>query len=391
MQDTLAPLIDQIQTAIAAKAPLRIRGGGSKDFYGEPFDPLLPILDARLHSGIVSYEPSELVITAKAGTSLAELEATLAAKGQSLAFEPPHFPNVATSGAALPEATVGGMVAAGLAGPARACVGGVRDYVLGAHLINGKGELLEFGGQVMKNVAGYDVSRALAGSMGTLGLITQVSLKVLPVAVAEATLRFEMNEQTAIRSCNEWAGQPLPLNASSWVNDQDVPTLYLRLRGAVAAVESACKRLAQEAGGVRVDSPQTRADWSAARDLQLPWFTAGFARGDDLWRISVPQTTPPLGLGDTMIDWLGGQRWLFTPTTERSKQANHLREQVALLNGSAILFIALCADFMPATGLNSLKTAHFSAPDAQLVHIHRRLKNEFDPAGIFNPGRLGVI
>ena len=391
MQDTLAPLIDQIQAAIAAKAPLRIRGGGSKDFYGEPFDPLLPILDARLHSGIVSYEPSELVITAKAGTSLAELEATLAAKGQSLAFEPPHFPNVATSGAALPEATVGGMVAAGLAGPARACVGGVRDYVLGAHLINGKGELLEFGGQVMKNVAGYDVSRALAGSMGTLGLITQVSLKVLPVAVAEATLRFEMNEQTAIRSCNEWAGQPLPLNASSWVNDQDVPTLYLRLRGAVAAVESACKRLAQEAGGVRVDSPQTRADWSAARDLQLPWFTAGFARGDDLWRISVPQTTPPLGLGDTMIDWLGGQRWLFTPTTERSKQANHLREQVALLNGSAILFIALCADFMPATGLNSLKTAHFSAPDAQLVHIHRRLKNEFDPAGIFNPGRLGVI
>ncbi len=391
MLDTLAPLLDQIQSAVAAKTPLRIRGGGSKDFYGEPFDAALPVLDTRSHSGIISYEPSELVITAKAGTPLRMLEAELSAQGQSLAFEPPHYPNFFAPDTASPEATVGGMVAAGLAGPARACVGGARDYVLGAHLLNGKGELLEFGGQVMKNVAGYDVSRALAGSMGTLGLITQVSLKVLPVAVAEATLRFEMDEATAIRSCNEWAGQPLPLNASSWVNDQGVPSLYLRLRGAVAAVESACKRLAADTGGVRVDSPETLTDWSAARNLQLPWFKAGFARGDDLWRISVPQTTPPLGLGETMIDWLGGQRWLFTPTTERSKQANRLREQVAHLNGSATLFVASYAYSMPATSQNSLNIAHFSAPNAQLTHIHRRLKNEFDPAGIFNPGRLGVI
>lgn len=375
MQDSLAPLIDQIQAAIVAKAPLRIRGGGSKDFYGEPFDAGMPLLNTRSHNGIVSYEPSELVITAKAGTPLRELESALAEKNQCLAFEPPRFNE---------SSTVGGMVAAGLAGPARACVGGVRDYVLGAHLVNGKGELLEFGGQVMKNVAGYDVSRALAGSMGTLGLIAQVSLKVLPVAVAEATLCFAMDEATAIRRCNEWAGEPLPLNASSWVIDQGTPTLYLRLRGAVAAVESACQRLAKEAGGVRVDSPQTNADWSAARDLQLPWFKAGFARGDDLWRIGVPQTTAPLGLGDTMIDWLGGQRWLFTPASERVRTAQRIRAAVQAVGGNTTLFIASHADSMPANG-------RFDAQNEPLKTIHYKLKAEFDPAGIFNSGRLGVI
>ena len=375
MDSSLTTFIDQINAATAAKARLRIRAGGSKDFYGEPLDTTLPILDARSHRGIVSYEPSELVITVKAGTPLIEVEAALVEKNQCFAFEPPHY----NSGT-----TIGGMVAAGLAGPARACVGGVRDYVLGAHLINGRGELLEFGGTVMKNVAGYDVSRALAGSLGTLGLIAQVSLKVLPFAHAEATLRFEMDEATAIRRCNEWAGQPLPLNASSWVIDQGKSFLYLRLRGAVAAVESACKRLASEAGGVRVDSPETKADWSAARDLQLPWFKDGLTRGDDLWRISVPQTTPPLNLGDTMIDWLGGQRWLFTLPAERSQAAQRIRQAVQAVGGSAALFIASRADSMPAT-------PRFDAQNPPLNHIHQQLKNEFDPAGIFNPRRLGVI
>jgi glycolate oxidase FAD binding subunit len=375
MHDTLAPLFTQVQTAIAAQAPLRIRGGGSKDFYGEPFDSAQSVLDTRSHTGVVSYEPSELVITAKAGTPLVELEAALTEKGQSLAFEPPHFSSTST---------VGGMVAAGLAGPARACVGGVRDYVLGAHLVNGKGELLEFGGQVMKNVAGYDVSRALVGSMGALGLITQVSLKVLPVAVAQATLRFEMDEATAIRRCNEWAGQPLPLNASSWVLDDGKPFLYLRLRGALAAVESACVKLAKEEGGVRVDSPETLADWTAARDLKLPWFEAGFAKGNDLWRISVPQTTPPLGLGDTLIDWLGGQRWLFTPASERQHAAQRIRHAVQAVGGNTTLFIASRADSMPAT-------PRFDLKNLVLSRIHRELKHQFDPVGIFNPGRLGVI
>ena len=375
MDSSLTHFIDQINAATAAKAPLRIRGGGSKDFYGEPFDASLPVLDTRSHASIVSYEPSELVITVKAGTPLAEVESALAEENQCFAFEPPHY------GAGT---TIGGMVASGLAGPARACVGGVRDYVLGAHLINGRGELLEFGGQVMKNVAGYDVSRALAGSLGTLGLITQVSLKVLPVAHAEATLRFEMDEATAIRCCNEWAGQPLPLNASSWVMDHVVGTLYLRLRGAVAAVESACKRLASEAGGVRVDSPETTADWSAARDLQLPWFKEGIARGDDLWRISVPQTTPPLNLGDAMIDWLGGQRWLFTPSAEHQEAAQRIRHAVQTIGGNTTLFIASRAYSMQAT-------ARFDAQKPPLNLIHQQLKAEFDPAGIFNPRRLGVI
>ena len=375
MDSTLLALIDQIKAATAAKSPLRIRGGGSKDFYGEPFDPALPLLDTRVYEGIVSYEPSELVITVKAGTSLADVEAVLAEKNQFLAFEPPHYAT---------HSTIGGMVAAGLAGPARACVGGVRDYVLGAHLINGRGEVLEFGGQVMKNVAGYDVSRSLAGSLGTLGLITQVSLKVLPMAHAEATLRFSMDEATAIRSCNEWAGQPLPLNASSWVVDQGQPVLYLRLRGAVAAVESACLRLANEAGAERIDSPQTKADWTAARDLQLPWFKEGLARGDDLWRISVPQTTPPLGLGESMIDWLGGQRWLFTASSELSLAAQQIRRTVQEANGNATLFIASNAESIRAGG-------RFDAKNQVLTQIHQRLKAEFDPAGIFNPGRLGVI
>ncbi len=381
MDTHLTQFTDSIQAAAAGKTPLRIRGGGSKDFYGEPFDAALPILDTRSHSGIVSYEPSELVITVKAGTPLAEVEALLASSGQCFPFEPPHYSI---------DTTVGGMVAAGLAGPARATSGSVRDYLLGAHLINGKAEHLQFGGTVMKNVAGYDVSRMLAGSMGTLGLLTQVSLKVLPVAPAEATLRFEMDETTAIQRLNDWAGQPLPLNASSWVTEAGVPTLHLRLRGAVAAVHSACQRLAEEAGGVRVDSSETSADWIAVRDLQLPWFQEGVKRGDDLWRVSVPQTTPPLNLGDTMIDWLGGQRWLFAPAGE-PEAAQRIRAAAHFVNGNAAKFIANNLASIKAIGQNSLKIPHFDTPSEALVRIHRRLKVEFDPAGIFNPSRLGVI
>jgi glycolate oxidase FAD binding subunit len=375
MESSLAPFIDQIRSAASAQTPLRIRGAGSKDFYGEPLPAQWAVLDTRSHSGILSYEPSELVVTAKAGTPLAQLEAALAERGQCLPFEPPHF----ASGS-----TVGGMVAAGLAGPARACVGGVRDYVLGAHLINGQGQLLEFGGQVMKNVAGYDVSRALAGSMGTLGLITQVSLKVLPLASAEATLRFDMDEATAIRRCNEWAGQPLPLNASSWVADAGQAVLYLRLRGAVAAVESACARLSKEAGAVRIDSAETSADWAAARDLRLPWFQQGLARGADLWRLSVPQTTAPLNLGDTLIEWLGGQRWLFTQAHERDQVAARIRKVVSAAGGNATLFIANSSDSTRANG-------RFDSQTPALQRIHQQLKAQFDPAGIFGPGRLGVI
>jgi glycolate oxidase FAD binding subunit len=394
MDAALEHFIDRIKTAAAQKAPLRIRGGGSKDFYGEPFDPSLPVLDTRTHSGIVSYEPSELVITVKAGTPLAEVEALLAEQGQCFPFEPPHFAFPVRAEPVEAQTTIGGMVAAGLSGPARPTAGSVRDYVLGAHLINGKGELLQFGGTVMKNVAGYDVSRLLAGSLGTLGLITQVSLKVLPVAPREATLRFIMDEATMIQTINDWAGQPLPINASSWVIDHGAPTLYLRLRGAVAAVESACKMFMEKHGKQydvkRVDSPETTADWTAARDLKLPWFEAGFKRGDDLWRISVPPTTPPLGLGETMIDWLGGQRWVFSPADDL-QVSERIRKAVHSVNGNATKFIAFGADSTRANSQNGFKTEHFSEPHAALTSIHRRLKQEFDPVGIFNPGRLGVI
>ena len=399
MDTALLPFLDQVRAASAAKKPLRITAGGTKDFYGAAVTG--DVLDMRPLSGIVSYEPSELYITARAGTPLAELEAALAEKGQCLPFEPPHFsvdirlelspqpPHFSVdtrleSSSQPPHcsavSTVGGMVAAGLSGPARATAGSVRDYVLGVQIINGRAEHLSFGGQVMKNVAGYDVSRILAGSWGMLGVITEVSLKVLPFAPAEASLRFVLDEATMLRKLNEWGGQPLPLNASSWVIDNGQPTLYLRLRGAVAAVDAACKKLLAEVPGQRVDSPSVSADWNAARDLKLPWFVNGFERGDDLWRLSVAQTAPALNVGDTMVDWLGAQRWVWAPSGD-STAADRLRSQAQAVGGSATCFIAARAQ--PA-----LATARFDALKPPLDRIHQQLKAEFDPAGIFNPGRM---
>ncbi len=299
----------------------------------------------------------------RAGTQLAELEAVLAERGQCLPFEPPHFGE---------GATVGGMVAAGLSGPARASVGAVRDYVLGVTLLNGKAELLTFGGQVMKNVAGYDVSRLMCGALGTLGLITEVSLKVLPLAPAEATLKFQMGQVEALKQLNGWGGQPLPLNASCWVDDAGTPTLYLRLRGAVAAVEAACKSL----GGERQDNAATAPDWRLCRDQQLPWFAERGAR--DLWRLSVPQTAPVLDLPEPpLIEWHGGLRWVRAAPGDASR----LRAAAAAVGGSATLFIAGDAHPQRPEG-------RFDALKPPLDRIHRQLKKEFDPAGIFNRGRL---
>ena len=358
MDPALARITDRIRAAAAAGTPLRIRGGGSKDFLGErPEGELLATTEL---SGIVSYEPSELVVTARAGTPLAQLEQALAERGQCLPFEPPHFG---------PAATVGGMVAAGLSGPARASVGAVRDYVLGLQLVNGRGEELVFGGQVMKNVAGYDVSRLMAGAMGTLGLITEVSLKVLPLSPAEATLRFELPQAEALRRLNAWGGQPLPLNASCWVEDAGVPTLFLRLRGAVAAVESACRAL----GGERMDNAQAAADWAACREQCLPWFAE--CGGRELWRLSVPQTAPVLDLPEApLVEWHGGQRWVRVAPQDGAR----VREAAVRAGGHATLFRTSRAD---ATGR--------STPLAPaLAAIHERLKQQFDPAGILNRGRL---
>lgn len=372
METALQHLIEHIQTAAAKRTPLRIRGGGSKDFYGETLQGEL--LETTAYRGIVSYEPSELVVTVRAGTPLAELEAALAEKGQCLAFEPPRFGTAS--------GTCGGMVAAGLSGPARASVGGVRDYVLGLQLINGRGEHLTFGGQVMKNVAGYDVSRLMAGAMGTLGLLTEISLKVLPVAPAEATLVFELDQAIALAQLHRRGGQPLPLNASCWVRDDTAATapelLFVRLRGAVAAVESACTKMLADVPGKRMDNAQAGPDWTACRDLKLPFFTAPAHATEPLalWRLSVPQTAPVLDLPwPQFVEWHGGQRWLWAPGSAMAQ----LRQAVAKVGGSASMFIAPGS----TRGQN-----RFSPLTPAVEHIHRRLKAEFDPAGIFNPGRM---
>lgn len=358
--DMSAALAERVRGAVAAGTPLRLRGGGSKDFYGQTLAG--EILDIRPHRGVISYEPSELVVTARAGTPLAELEALLAGQGQCLSFEPPHFAANGANDAIGAQATVGGMVASGLSGPARASVGAVRDYMLGVVLLNGKGERLVFGGQVMKNVAGYDVSRLMAGSLGTLGVLLEVSLKVLPLAPQEATLVFELDEAAALRQLNRWGAMPLPVNASCWREGR----LWVRLRGAKAAVAAAQKSM----GGEALDSDAAR-HWTALREQAQPFFAL---QGDEsLWRLSLPDTAPPLKLGETLVEWGGAQRWVKRPDSD----AALIREAAAGAHGHATLFRS-AGKSVPV----------FSALKPPLDRIHRELKQQFDPAGVFNPGRL---
>jgi glycolate oxidase FAD binding subunit len=361
----LAALVDRVQAALAKKATLCITGGGTKAFYGEPAQGE-PLAVGALR-GISSYEPSELVVSVRAGTPLADLEAALAEKGQCLAFEPPRF--AAGSGpTGTVGGTVGGMVAAGLAGPARAAVGGVRDFVLGATLLSGRAEVLSFGGQVMKNVAGYDISRLLAGSLGILGVILEVSLKVLPVPPATTTLRFELDQDEALRRLNEWGGKPLPIHASAWWER----TLVVRLAGAAAAVSAAANKL-----GGEVIAPATAASfWNGLRDHGDEFFVsaAAAAQGSaSLWRLSVPTVAPPLPLpGEQLVEWGGAQRWLCT-----GAPAAVVREAAAAVGGHATLF------------RSRDKAAGVFAPLAPpLARIHRDLKRTFDPERLFNRGRL---
>ncbi|MEZ5662492.1 MAG: glycolate oxidase subunit GlcE [Burkholderiaceae bacterium] len=362
---SLQGLVDQVRAAASAGTPLRVTGGGTKAFLDETSG--LTPLSTVGWSGIVSHEPTELVITARAGTPLVELEAALAAAGQCLPFEPPHLGD---------GATVGGMVAAGLAGPARASVGSVRDFVLGVQVINGRGELLTFGGQVMKNVAGYDISRLMAGSCGRLGVIAEVSLKVLPVAPAEATLVFALGQHEALEQLHRWGGQPLPLNASCWVQDNTAQgrpqLLFVRLRGAVAAVEAACERMLRELpGGQRMDNAQAGPDWVACREQTLPFFVAP-TPDLGLWRLSLPQTAPVLDLPwPQLVEWQGAQRWLWAPVTE----AGRIRSAAARAQGHATLFR------VPATGAAGV--ARFDAESSAIQTITRRLREAFDPQAVF--------
>ncbi len=377
LEAPLSRIADRVRAAAADRTPLRLRGGGSKDFFGPPSHGA-PV-DCTELQGILAYEPTELVVTVAAGTPLVELEAALAEKGQCLPFEPPHFgwqPNT--------HATVGGMVAAGWSGPPRASVGGVRDYVLGLHLINGRGEHLQYGGQAMKNVAGYDVSRLLVGSMGTLGLMTQVSLKVLPQAPAEATLVFALGQSQALQHLHGWGGQPLPLNASCWVHDPAAPgggqdLLFVRLRGAVAAVESACKRMLAQCPGQRVDPAQAQADWARCRNQTLPFFAR--PSGDlVLWRLSVAPTAPALNLPwAQLVEWHGGLRWLWAAPDAGAE----LQALARTHGGFAMPFVAQPSMFTRANGA-------FDSQDPVALAVQRRIKQALDPQGIFNPGRLSA-
>jgi len=347
----------RIQAAGADGTRLLLRGGGTKDWYGQ--NVVGDVFDTRAYAGVVEYEPSELVVTARCGTPLAEIEALLAQNGQMLAFEPPRF------GAG---STIGGVVASGLSGPRRASAGALRDFVLGAQLMDGRGELLSFGGQVMKNVAGYDVSRLLAGSLGTLGLITQVSLKVLPVPFCEASLRFELDEITALRRMNEWAGLPLPVSATCWHKD----VLTVRLSGAQAAVKAAVSRMGGEA------LADGDAFWAALRDQQADFFAGAEAGAAELWRLSVPSAASALVMrGEQLIEWGGAQRWL---RVDRGV-GEDIRRVAAAAGGHATRYRVESEDLGAGVG-----AFHPLAP--AIARIHERLKAAFDPEGIFNCGRM---
>ena len=296
--DLAQTLADRVAEAAQSGTALQIRGSGSKDFLGR--SPRGEMLSTAEHQGISNYEPRELVITVRTGTRLVELQSELAAAGQMLPFEPPAFG---------PDATLGGTMAAGLSGPRRPYAGSARDYVLGVTLINGQGQVLRFGGEVMKNVAGYDLSRLQVGAMGTLGVLLDVSMKVLPLPAHEVTLVQELSEAEAIARMNQLAGQPVPLSAACY----DGLNLRLRLSGSEAGVQAAIKRL-----GGEVDR-EGGAFWSGLREQTLPFFDAT----GPLWRLSLAATTGPLALpGKQLIDWGGAQRWLITDAPEdRLRQA----------------------------------------------------------------------
>jgi glycolate oxidase FAD binding subunit len=354
--DIVAQWAERVRAAAADNRPLQLRGGGTKDWYGQTLAG--DILDTRAYSGIVSYDPAELVVTARCGTPLTELEAVLAEHNQMLAFEPPHFGR---------GATFGGSIAAGIAGPRRASAGAARDFVLGATLMNSRGQILHFGGQVVKNVAGYDVARLMAGSLGTLGLILELSVKVLPRPAAEATLKFSMHGSDAVRKLNEWCGRPLPISASAWRNG----TLAVRLSGADTAVKTARYML----GGEVVDAVEAERFWEGLREQTDPFFSTIPPKAA-LWRLALPSITEPLQLpGAQLMEWNGAQRWWITDT-----DAQTVRISAKQAGGHATMF---------RSGPSFERTAGVFTPlPAPLMKIHRGLKAAFDPARIFNRGRL---
>ncbi len=346
--DLTDELSERLRAASAARTPLRVVGGGTKSFYGRGGDAAAPCrVDG--HRGILHYDPAELVVTARAGTPLTELEAALAARGQHLPFEPPHF------GAG---ATLGGMVASGLAGPARHAAGPVRDYVLGARILAGDGRVLKFGGEVMKNVAGYDVARLMAGSLGILGVLLDVSLKVLPCAPGRRTLVLELPQAEALQRMATLARTGLPVTGSAWLDGR----WHLRLDGSPPALEAAAGQI----GGRAL--PDDHAFWRSLREHDGGFFAAAPV----LWRVNLPASTPPLAIeAPACVEWNGAQRWYG------DVDAGRLQALAAAAGGHVTCFRGAPAG------------AEVFAPLAPaLLSLHRRLKAVFDPAGILNPGRM---
>ena len=396
--DLTESLSARVRAAADGGTPLAIAGGGTKDFLGRITQ--AERFDVSAHRGIVTYEPTELVLSARGGTPLAEVRAALAEKGQTLAFEPPAFGEAAT---------IGGAVAAGLSGPARPYTGAARDFVLGTRVLNGRGEALRFGGEVMKNVAGYDVSRLMTGAFGTLGVLLEVSLKVLPRPAQVRTLAFETSAEEAIARCNAWAAKPLPITGACHQGGR----LWVRLAGTEGGIAAAADALGGETidggtvGGETVDGGtvggraigggtvnggavggrtidgriidgETRdgegldggSFWTALREQTLPFFTR---HGPPLWRVSVPPGAAALAVtGDCLIDWGGAQRWLRTDAP-----AAEVRAAAERAGGHATLFRG-----GDRTG------AVFHPPAPAVLKLHERIKAAFDPAGILNPGRM---
>ena len=338
----------QVQEAYSSETPLCIQGGRSKAFYGRNIE--AELLDVSSNSGVISYEPTELVITVRAGTTISEIKQVLATKNQMLAFEPPCFSEIATAG---------GMVACGLSGPRRPYTGAVRDFVLGVKCLNGKAERLNFGGQVIKNVAGYDVSRLMTGAMGTLGVLLEISLKVIPKPAYEITLTGESDLTTAIKLMNQWAGQSVPVSAASFHDNN----IYIRLSGHKKAVITASNHfpLSEHAHGEYY--------WESLREQEHDFFSDK----KKLWRISVPSTTEKLNLvGEWFIDWGGALRWLKT-----SEPNEHVRDIVTQAGGHANLFRG-----------GDQNDDIFHPLSAGIENLHVALKNAFDPKRILNRGRI---
>ncbi len=348
MNDFSKTLQETVIDAQAHNRALQIIGGNSKAFYGRA--PQGKELNISKHTGILNYEPTELVITARAGTPLKEIEKALADNNQMLPFEPPHFADTAT---------IGGTVACNLSGPRRPYAGAARDFVLGIKLLNGRGEILRFGGEVMKNVAGYDVSRLMCGALGTMGVLLEVSLKVLPCNEKEITLVKELNEQSALDTIADYSTKAIPLSASLYDGSQ----LYLRLCGTANSVAKAKQKIGGD------EHEDGHSFWHKINEHTHPFFDSQLP----LWRLSQAPHTPPLAIeGKCLIDWGGAQRWLLTDETDE-KIFSALQHS----GGHATLF------------RNSNRQQRIFQPlQPKLLSLHLKLKKSFDPNNIFNPGRM---